>query len=250
MKELIMKEFIVKILTLENSLYTVNDVEWSIVGNTAWSVAWNVAWNVAWHAVCDNSRNVARKTARSLATIAATVATTTDAKNGKEIVDVACLSMMNNYDKIFTAVNNLGDKIRPKENINPIDITRQLITFDNQVKKLLLMSKRFRLFYFFKVHEIIVSLPPSETGDINDDDDNRNTLLLDEFNQLLKRTGDLNEYNQLFVSDITLHELEKLDELNIPRDLVKLVVDYCHLSVHNKSDLNLILDRIILSNFS
>jgi hypothetical protein len=144
---------------------------------------------------------------------------------------------MKNYDKIFNIVDNLSNKI---------NIALRLITFDNdKLKKLKLMDKRLRLFYFFRVYEIISLIVD------NVDNASITTNVSDEFWQLLKKLGDLDDYNQLFISEIKLNWLCKLIELikNIPRDLVKLIIDYCQPSIYICEDLDLISDRIILSNF-
>jgi hypothetical protein len=107
------------------------------------------------------------------------------------------------------------------------------------------MDKRLRLFYFFRVYEIISLIVD------NVDNASITTNVSDEFWQLLKKLGDLDDYNQLFISEIKLNWLCKLIELikNIPRDLVKLIIDYCQPSIYICEDLDLISDRIILSNF-
>jgi hypothetical protein len=198
----------------------VGDALWTAIGEGIGYSTGNVSRSVVWTATKD--------------TTAATVATATTMKvaNVKDIVDVVCISVMNDYDKIFNIVDKLT--VEPKEGMNPVNVVRLLITFDDdQLKKLSLMNKRFRLFYFFRVHEII-----SLVGD--------SKILLQELNQLLKKLGDLDEYNQLFVININLEKLYALDELvNIPRDLVKIIIDYCHLFIDDDQDVNLISRKLV-----
>ena len=235
-----MRNFVVKVLALENSLYIAWNAASNAAGGTAGDAAGDAAWSAAWYAAWSAAEGAAWSAAEGAARIAVRDA----AKSGKsveDIADVACLSVMNNYDKILEAIDKLDSVIEPKKGMNPIDVARRLITFnDDQMKKLVLMNKRFRLFYFFRVHEII-----SLINDDQDDDVER-SLLLNEFNELLKKIGDLATYNQLFVSDIKLESLDGLSTIiNIPRDMIKIMISYCHLSIHNTYDLNDIFDKII-----
>jgi hypothetical protein len=242
-----MRQFVVKILALESSLC----IAWNtLVYEDGISGVYDAAGEVAGAIIRYEARNVAKSAVRSSIRDAAKNRTTNE-----DIVQAVCLSTMNSYAKILEAIDNLGSVIKPKEEMNPMKAARLLITFDDdQLKKLMLMNRRFRLFYFFKVHEIIFSLLPLlpllPLDIVNDDDRN---MLPSEFNQLLKRTGDFDVYNNFFVSDITSDELDKLTNIfrnDFPHDLTKLIVDYCHLSIYNKFDLNFILDKIILSSFS
>jgi hypothetical protein len=242
-----MRQFVIKIIALENSL-----ILWNAFANDEPISAWTVEAEVAGIVIKHKARNAAKSVASS------TIRNSVKNKiNNKDVIQTICSSTINDYDKILEeAIDDLGSMIKPRKDTNPINIVRLLITFDEgQLKKLMSMNKRLRFFYFFKVHEIISLLPPplSETGANNITNDNEINMLLSEFNQLLKTTGDFDIYNNFFVSDITLEKLKEFTTIfknDFPRDLTKLIVDYCHLSIHNKSDFNLILDRIILSNFS
>jgi hypothetical protein len=183
---------------------------------------------------------------------AKSVARDEDGKSRKEVINSVCSSVMNNYDKIFDAINLLSvfdDKIEFKKKMNPFEVTRQLITFnDDEVGKLMLVGRQIRLFYFFKVHEIIYLSSLAKVDDINNDKDR--CVLLYEFNQLLKKLGDFDIYSQFFVSDITLDSLDVLmtNKIDIC-DIVKIIINYSHLSIYNESDFTLIFNKIISTSF-
>jgi hypothetical protein len=247
-----MRQFVVKVLALENSLYvaksTANvtpDVIGYTVANTALNAAFDATSRATWSAIGNIAVNAVENLANNVTKGA------TGGRMVKNIDDIVCSSVMNDYNKIFTAIDNLGSAIQPKEGMNPINVTRRLIKFDDmELERLSLMNRRFRFFYFLKVHEIISSTP------LGDDNSNvEKDLLLNEFNHLLKKLGDLDEYNQLFESDITVDRLEEsttihgnnfLGKNNFPRDLTKLIVNYCQLSIEIADDLNLIFNKIIL----
>jgi hypothetical protein len=93
------------------------------------------------------------------------------------------------------------------------------------------------------VHEII-SLLDSIANVANIITTEKN-ILLNNFYSLLKKVGDFEVYNNLFVSDINLDKLTETFETNIPVDVIKIVVDYCQLSIYNSQDCHVILDKII-----
>jgi hypothetical protein len=164
----------------------------------------------------------------------------------ERVSNITCSIATSNYQNIFNCINNLGDEIKLDEKVNITSLVKsvkRLITFDDdKIKKLRLMNDRFRLFYLFKVDELI-SLT-SLIDDINEDyvgDKDVSKKLLLEFNQLLNKLGDHVVYNKLFVGNITPG---KLNGLNFPRDLVKLIVDFCQPSIYDSQDRNFILNQI------
>jgi hypothetical protein len=199
-----MRLILVKLLALERSLTIA-------AGEAAWNVAWYAAWDTAWDATGDVAKNVAKK-----------------GKTPEEVANLACLSIMNSYDKILSSVDNLGTNIRHKENLDWNKTLIKLITFDDEgFAKLGLTNHRFKLFYFLRVHEIFSMLGNDE--------------LLTNFHQLLERTGDLECYNKLFLTDIPLELVETI----VPRDVARIILAYSDSSVYNNNDVNTITSKLI-----
>jgi hypothetical protein len=173
----------------------------------AWDATWDVARSAAWRATWDVAWDVARSAAWDVV------------KQGK-IANATCLS----------AIDDEGSVIRPDKNADWSKILRRLITFDDEVvKKLGLMNHHFRFFYFLRVHEIFSLLPTKDYEG-----------LITDFYQLLKKTGDLECYNQLFLTDISLEFVET----SIPRDVAKIILDYSNLSIHDPDDIVLVHNKL------
>jgi hypothetical protein len=234
-----MRSILVKLLVLERSLTIAWYVAWSVAqdaagdaaGDAAWDAASDAARDVAWDATCDATGDAARDVACDAARDVAWDAARGVAKQGKnqeESVDVVCLSVMCNYNKILSAIDNKGSVIKPKENVDWGKILRKLITFNVlSSKKLGLMNHRFKLFYFLRVHEIFSTLAENEE------------LMID-FYRLLETIGDLKCYNQLFLTDIPLTMMET----NVPIDVAKIILDYSNLSIHNPNDVDKVMQRL------
>jgi hypothetical protein len=207
-----MRLILVKLLVLERSL----TIAWDVAGDVAVDAARRVAWDTARHATWDAVGNAARDVAKG--------------KTTEEIANVACLSVMCNYNKILSAIDNKGSLIRPDKNADWSKILRRLITFDDEaMKKLGLMNHRFRIFYLFRVHELFSLLE-------------ENKQLIADFYKLVQTIGDLECYNELFITNIPLTLIES--GANIPRDVAKIILDYSNFSVHNPDDVVLVHNKI------
>jgi hypothetical protein len=231
-----MRSILVKLLTLKDSLDIACDVTLHVPeGATrrafieAKSVAANVLWRVAIYVVTYETWDKTMEVARNVAWYGAWC----EAKRGKsleEATELACLFVMTDYDKIFSAIDNLGAKIQSKENLDWSNILRGLITFDDEaLKKLDLMNRRFKFFYFLRVHELFSIFA-------------RDERLIVDFYKLVQKVGDLECYNRLFVADIPLKSIK--EETNIPRDVVKIILDYSNLSIHCPDDVALVSNKI------
>jgi prefoldin subunit 5 len=169
--------------------------------------------------------------------------TAIDDQDAKTITDYYSQLVMKNYNKILNALcqssEDFNHKLIPFEEIDCIKVIETLLTFDEtELEKLMLVNRQFRLFYFLKVHELIVLIAAPVTV---------STELVDRLNVLMKKVDDYETYNQLFNNDT--EKLRQLDELIlsitiIPRDIVKIIVDYSHLSIYCAHDQDLILNKI------
>lgn len=160
---------------------------------------------------------------------------------------------MNHYHSIFIETDHFGSTFECEENVQIINIVRQLVTFSGDaISKLSLMNKRLRLFYFFKVHEIISLINEINDHELDNDHDviltqkENQQFLMDQFYDILRQVGDLDAYKYLFISSINLLQIAGI--LNLARDLIKLVITYCHLRLDNADDLNSISHKIIIFN--
>lgn len=241
-----MNQFALAVLTLDNAIYVIvsvmansnMDVQtlhkrdlgvyqlWDIINDIGWSVSQDVSWN--------ESKNVSSAMIWNVTKKESEIAKQ-NGKTDEEIIEAICFSVMKNYNKISSAIIQLGKNIKIREKINPSKIIRQLITFNkDQLKKLSTMSKRFRLFIFFQIQQIISLVDKIDNSQNKDD--------LIEFYDMLKRIGDFRVYSELFESDITLDMLTFI--IDIPRELIKLIISYIHLSIYDGDDLNFILNKI------
>lgn len=192
----------------------------------------------------------------------------------KDIADSACLTVMSEYNNIFTVIDNLGDKINPHAERNPVDIAQILVSCcQDNMKFLFSLNRRSRLFYLFKIHELIsfinttvsdwlqqiIDIINASMGNssleitcllhdtIGNLFDGENILLY-KFDTLLNRLNDFDIYKRLFVCDIISNNYKLMKQLsiltNIPCDVIKSILSYCHLSIHNAFDLNLIFEKL------
>jgi hypothetical protein len=207
-----MRSILVKLLALENSLALVaatDEAEYKVWYTTN-SVTWDLAWNVSFNAARDAAKL---------------------GKSPKELSNQTCASVMKNYNNILSSIDNIGCMIKFRENFNLVTSLRRLVTFDDEaIKKLGLMNHRFRLFYLFRVHELLSLLK-----------NNREKLMTDFYN-LVKKLGDLKCYNKLFVSNIPLEMVENVT--SISRDVVKVILDYSELSIYEPGDVVFISNKI------
>jgi hypothetical protein len=206
------------------------------------------AWDATWYAVnlpvqikvdgltdtvIDMRRNISLK-------FLETVQGTVQGRNKEEVIDICCKLMINNYRKIFDAVNKLCEQHKVANLPDVIKSIEYLLTFsDKSMNKLATMNRRFRLFYFFQVYEIIC---------LNKDIDNETVM---KFEQLVDKLGDSLEYKKLF-GEIKLENLENIlttAKIDIPRDLIKLIIEYCKFSIHNPSDLDQVTRNLCCAGF-
>lgn len=166
-------------------------------------------------------------------------------KTVEEITHLIYASVMKRYETIVP-VENFNLPSKTKKQIDPTEVVRTLITFDiHQLKQLSLLRKRFRLFYFLKVHEIISLL-----NDITKSDEDQITKSGEEniwhdFWELLNRLGDLEFYNHLFINPLAFSIFDQCC-LFIPQDIMKIVAGYCHWSIYDTDDLNFILKQLFM----
>lgn len=234
-----MNLFLAKLLTLDSLLHIAADsclearrrvqvlrcAVQSAIDLGAQSCLVQITRNMSWRAIYPIAKIVAENVKRG--------------KNEQQIYDATCLAVINEYDTIFVAISKLdknkGINFEIKLKEKPCHITRLLMIFDD-LTELSVSNKRFSFFYFFKVHEII-----SLIGQVK----NEQNIILTQFYELLHVLGDLNEYNQLFTSNITFDSLNILTSLfDIPRDIVKLIIIYCQLSIHDGKDLDNISTKL------
>lgn len=228
-----MKKFVDKLLALDSSLYVTGLSIWDSVGNTTWGGPWIQA--VAAAASCAvpyASIKAAREATWVLSWSVAPNVYYNSGLVGTESGDSAYLSVMRKHDKILATINDLGDKIQVKEEINPIDIARMLITFDDDgIKRLSSMKPRFRFLYLTRVHEIILLALENFVE----------KTLLCEFRELLTKLGDLSSYDKLFPESCSHGKVVELTSvLKIPRDLLTYVITYCYWNFYDVDDLNTI----------
>lgn len=263
-----MRIFVVKLLTLGNSLHiteiiaekllkyslsnSVSDGEWidalemlgdftaavlgfdveSILVNVIGSEIANKIENISTNMVFDHAYSVLQNEAMCMSN-----KIPNDLDHIKKMANFASLSVIKNYDKIHQDINNLWKNIQIKNELNQRDIVRQFITFTNrEVKNLGMMNERLKLFYFLRVDEIISLIVQT----------NDKKILLRELYELMNETGDLKVYNQLFLSHLTLENVEQLDDvmIHVPQDMFKLIISYCHLSIYDENDLALISTKL------
>lgn len=255
-----MRRFLVKILTLENALGIAISGWYRATCNipnlltakitAAFDVTQRSSRMVVFDGAIKISRDMAQSATYKVNKIWDTISTKLrNATTIQHFVDTVCFALMDNYEIIFQAIDNLS-QITPQPNINPIAMARQLIAFDDDdIKKLFFINKPFRLFYFFTIHEII-----SIIREINIDNcaqDIEQPKLLTEFYELLNKLGDLQDYNHLFV-ETTVHRITRSERLNeltmnikIPSDVMKIIITYCRLSIYNTDDVKDIYKKFI-----
>lgn len=265
----IMKQLIIKIVTLENALFSAR----ALAENAAVSAIWitnktsrsvvipitgKIVWLTAYTAVTDiveielmdasekATKYIIENIERNLNILSDSIQSNLVHKSNTileaahKITSVAYDFVMKDYSKIATIIHNILEvKIQINSHkINPINVVNQFITFsDGEIKELHLMNQPARIFYFFKVHEII-----SLVGDIVGE-----KILMSKFWQLLVQVDDFELYSRFFISDIKLKSLNKIMS-NIPTDIIKLIIDYCHLTIHSSQDLD-ILSIAVANNF-
>jgi hypothetical protein len=228
-----MRWILIKLLALKNSISIARGTMYVTLGSVACDVTYDATWDAACDVVCDALHATVMDAASDAALDVVMGESFRVAKQGKtleEVTNLTCLYVMNNYDKILSFVVNLGTKIQPNENINWSKALRRLITFNGKtMKELGLMNRRFRFFYFFRVHELFSLLEENEQ-------------LITDFYKLVQTIGDLECYNELFITNISLELID--EETNIPRDVAKIILDYSNFSVHNPDDVVLVHNKI------
>jgi hypothetical protein len=217
-----MKKF-VKLLALNKSLFVSASISIHSAGNLGYGInlaSWYTTWHATMSVVNDILTNNTADESKYRDMIMSKEGETLD-----EIVNLACLSTMNNYNKILSIVEN-GDVIQPKINVDWNKTIRKLFIFTfEELQGLKLMNRRFRLFYFLRVHELLTFGSDEKS-------------MIDFYN-LVKTLGDLECYNQLFVGNIPL----ELVDTYVPRDVAKIILDYSNLSIYDPDDILLIGGR-------
>lgn len=226
-------------LSWDNALECIQDVSSTAVKNIVENKSWNIVRDAIWSKFYDPVSQIIWKIKKSEANI-------------EEIAEVVCSLVMNKYDTIVSTINNMNENIQPKYKMNHFYVARMLTSFTGGETTIFApMNRRFRIFFFFRVHEIIALV--SDIGkEAHDKVANlvvEQNNLLRELYELLTKLGDVNIYNGYFVSYITLEKLESSKVcimICIPHDVIKLIIIYCQLSIYNIEDLNTIS---ITSNF-
>jgi hypothetical protein len=208
---------ILKLFALQKSLFIASRVAGNVV-DSKWTTVWNIPeigancgiWDVGWCPVWNEVWNKAwgqKKSGKSL----------------DKIVDSIHSSVINNYDKIISEIDNSHSLISESRfsNIDYSQVMRKLIAFDKSLESL---NNRFLLFYLFRVHEILALL--------------QNEEVMKEFDTLVYTLGIFNEYSNLFKSRIKLNELRQL--VDIPINLVSIIHDYSDLSIYDRFDVSIV----------
>jgi hypothetical protein len=222
-----MREILVKLITLHTSLFFVEDESQDVARLATWNTTKGVflyaARSSIWYAIQDVARDAAQDEKKVIIL----------GKDSKSI-DQACLYAMSNYNRILSSIDKLGSLIELKKNVDWCVVLQRLITFDDDaINKLGLMNRHLRLFYLLRVHEIF-SMILSTLGV-----DNKEESMID-FYKLLKKTGDLEAYNGLFICDVPLVLIE--NQTSIPRDVAKIIINYSHSSIYNVDEM---VDKLI-----
>jgi hypothetical protein len=149
--------------------------------------------------------------------------------NGKtdEEISVEIYSLViNNYNSIVEWSRNNETVKMINNGIKQNDVVKiiyHLLTFDD-IQTLEKMDSRLFFFYFFCVQELIGHHEKIE--------------------KLMKKLGKDKEWNKLFET-FALDQITGILDDVIPVDLVKIIVGYSNLSIHNVDDFNCILNKII-----
>jgi hypothetical protein len=157
-----MRSILVKSFALQNSITIGRYTAWNAVGNATWDVPFHAVWNVVLYAAERETCNLAKDAALGVGLYIMN----NEAKRGKnpeEIIDLACLSVIDNYQGIFLAVDKLGSAIKSRTSADWNQVLKSFITFDDEkTKNLGSMNRRFKFFYFLRVHEILSMLVENE----------------------------------------------------------------------------------------
>lgn len=243
-----MRELVTKIIALQQLLHVekhaIEKIKYSLNKNVTGTFSKDMIGDILWERTSNAVRHILIYATpgdiwHAIGNVTLTLVSCAEndaMKNGKtvsDMLDIVCLSVMNNHEKIFDAINKLYYQITINPKMNASAIVQSLFIFTPPfLKRLRIMNPRFRLFYFLKIHEIISIL--------NEDENN----LANQFFQSLNEVGDLHTYKNMFLPNITLRYIDSLEKFtmfsNIPNDVMKLIIEYCHLSIHNSDDLNYI----------
>jgi hypothetical protein len=227
------KNFAIKLIALQDSINIVKSAITCAINRISFGVFVGGYSNVVNMAVKDAFGRLLWSSAGKNTRTKTRVSVYSAANRGEDIEEItnfACSSIMDNYNEILTVTRSSEPEISPNKNVDWDKIARYLIDIDDtMMEKMCLSNRRFRFFYFFLVHELF-SLLPSD-----------NEMVLKEFSQFLKKIGDLESYNNLFLGNISLNS----STIDIPLDLIKIIIDYTRLSIYNPDDVGIIFNKLI-----
>jgi hypothetical protein len=126
------------------------------------------------------------------------------------------VSLMKEYDFILSGIGELN-RIELGKNVDLNKVLKNLIN-SVDTKEFEKIDHRFRLFYLLRIHELI----------------SLNESLMNNFHQLVEELVGLKIYNELFLPSFSLDHLLINMPLDVSYDLVKIIFNYSHLSIHDK----------------